>query len=414
MANGLYEALGVSAYDLDGAQARMRSLFPAAHAADRTAESLGDVTGIPTYHDLYEAARTAQAWLGGEGEDRAPETPPAGETGEADDDTEDEDGVSPWLMLLGAAAAGYYLYKKLDHRFEHSQEVGFDIPGFEIDGIPRTVERTRVPGPPFAARVNDPLLHGGVAGPGPGSPNVNISGRPALTVRDIVGACPGPHVVGMPHLPRPGGWQTSNGSVNVNGVPLLRAGDWVEEDFGGPNPLIAGAPRVLAGPRAWPCVVQEASFVGLDELLPGVPVVGLEGGRVTLEGSASWSLRSMLGAMAAGALVSIPNPVTLAAGRFVMSQTDGPTIGLNATATLTAFADLHLPVDWDHDGVIEGVLDGRARGTVKGSVEQTVEIDPTDPRRAKSTSLPDPGFEFEGDVDDVRYTPMSQTQKDLS
>ncbi|MEL6741200.1 MAG: hypothetical protein AAFP26_11145, partial [Planctomycetota bacterium] len=234
MANGLHDALGVSAYDLDAAQARMREVFPAADAADRTAEGIGDVTGIPTYHDLYEAARTAYEWLGGD--DALPEEPREND-GPEEDERQDEDeqegeddGVSPWLMLLGAAAAGYYLYKRLDHRFEHSQEVGFDIPGFEFDGIPWTLERTRIPGPPFAARVNDPLLHGGVAGPGPGSPDVNISGRPALTVRDIVGSCPGPYVVGMPHIPRPGGWKTTNGSVNVNGVPLLRAGDWIEEE----------------------------------------------------------------------------------------------------------------------------------------------------------------------------------------
>ena len=407
MKNGLHDALGVSAYDLDVAQARMRRLFPAVDAADRTVASLGDVTGIPTYHDLYKAARTAHAWLGGEDEETTlerREPPPVDEEGDEDD------GVSPWLMLLGAAAAGYYLYKKLDHRFEHSQEVGFDIPGFEFDGIPWTLERTRIPGPPFAARVNDPLLHGGVAGPGPGSPDVNISGRPALTVRDIVGACPGPHVAGMPHLPRPGGWKTSNGSVNVNGVPLLRAGDWIEEDFGGPNPVIAGAPLVLAGPPAPPCVVQEASFVGLDEVLPGVPVVGLEGGRVTLEGSASWSLRSMLGAMAAGALVSIPNPLAIAAGRAVMSQTDGPKIGLNASVVLEAFADIHLPLDPDDDGEIEHLLEGRARGTVKGSVEKEVEVDPANPGRAKGTSLPAPEFEFEPDFSEItlKRVPMSK------
>ncbi len=102
---------------------------------------------------------------------------------------------------------------------------------------------------PYAARIFDPMLHGGVATPGPGSPDVLVGGLPALRMIDQV-VCP--VVAPVPHIP--GAWMPSQTTVFINGAPALRAGDCVVEVVGGPNPIVAGEPTVMIGPPV-PAVV---------------------------------------------------------------------------------------------------------------------------------------------------------------
>lgn len=100
---------------------------------------------------------------------------------------------------------------------------------------------------PRAARVGDPMLHGGVAGPGPGSATVFVGGRPALRLGDAH-ACtlttPAPHGAGT--------FTSAYDRVHIEGRPAIRAGDFVLEPFGGPNPVVDGCPRVTIGPAAPP------------------------------------------------------------------------------------------------------------------------------------------------------------------
>ena len=192
--SNLYEALGLPTLeDVESDLARMREHFPEAttrlQKVDRWIEELGDRTGLPSYHDVFAGMEWLQDTLeGGEPKDDEPAESTSGD--------DEDDGLPWWTWMLGAGAVGYFIYKKLDHKVEISEDIGMDIPGFEIDGIPWTVERTRMPGPQMAARIADPMLHGGIAVPGPGSADVRISGRGALTVEHVVGACPMPHVTG--------------------------------------------------------------------------------------------------------------------------------------------------------------------------------------------------------------------------
>ena len=397
----LYEALGLPApSDVQSDLARIREHFPEVttrlEKADRWIEELGDRTGLPSYHDLFVGLE----WL----RDRVEESvvredepaEPASNEGDEEDE-EDDDGLPWWAWMLGAAAAGYFIYKKLDHKVEITEDIGMEIPGFEIDGIRWTVERTRMPGPPMAARIADPLLHGGIAVPGPGSADVRISGRGALTVEHVVGACPMPHVTGLPHFPQsgPAAWKTTNGSVYVNGAPLLRAGDWVIEQLGGNNPIIAGAPLVLAGPPAAPCVVQEVTHRRLSEFVPGLERFGLLGGKFTVKATVSWSLRDMLGgAMAAGMALS-GGPVGMWGARTMLALIDGPTLTLEFDFEATAFADLEYAIDVNRDGTIDHILEVRPRAKVTAESEHSAVLDPKRPGRAKSSKE----GELEVDVD---------------
>ena len=283
-----------------------------------------------------------------------------------------------------------------------------DLPGFEIDGIPWTVERTRIPGPPMAARIADPLLHGGIAVPGPGSTDVKISGRGALTVEHVVGACPMPNLVGLPHLPQsgPAAWTTTNGSVYVNGAPLLRAGDWVMESFGGPNPIIAGAPLVLAGPPGAPCVVLEVTHLRLSEFVPGLERVGSLGGKFTVKATVSWSLRDMLGGAAAAAMAYAGGPVGMWGARAMLGVIDGPTLKIEFDAETTGFADFVVPIDVDRDGTIDGILEVRQRAKVTGQSEHSAELDPKRPGRAKSSKDGELDIDVDFERPEVKWTPF--------
>ncbi|MBD5799847.1 hypothetical protein BHU24_25075 [Bacillus pseudomycoides] len=95
---------------------------------------------------------------------------------------------------------------------------------------------------PPAARVGDMTSHGTPLGPGPGSFNVYIGGRPAWRATSDFHACP--VVTGAPH----GGGVVTVGSptVWINNLPAVRQGDIIVE-AGGPNTIIMGEPTVLIG-----------------------------------------------------------------------------------------------------------------------------------------------------------------------
>jgi len=416
----LYEALGLPTLDdVEAARDRMREHFPEAteraETLDRWIEDLGDRTGLPSYHDIFAGTQRLRDWL----EENAPEDDAPPEPGSDDDENEgdeenqgdEDDGLPWWTWMLGAAAAGYFIYKKLDHKVEITEDIGMDIPGFEIDGIPWTVERTRMPGPQMAARIADPMLHGGVAVPGPGSANVRISDRGALTVEHVVGACPMPHVSGLPHMPQsgPAAWKTTNGSVYVNGAPLLRAGDWVIEHLGGNNPIIAGAPLVLAGPPAAPCIVQEVTFRRLSDFVPGLERVGSLGGKFTVKATVSWSLRDMLGGMAAAGMAYAGGPVGMWGARTMLGLIDGPTLTIEFDAEVTGFADFEFPIDLDRDGTIDGILEVRQRAKVTAESEHSAVLDPKRPGRAKSSKEGELDVETDFERPEVKYIPLDHS-----
>jgi uncharacterized Zn-binding protein involved in type VI secretion len=121
-----------------------------------------------------------------------------------------------------------------------------DAPDVEKEWVRVTIG----PKPPMMATLGSPLFHGGVLGPGPGSPNVYAEGKPVW--RSIVdlhvcpAATPNPHGAGpVVHTGPPP-------RVFVNGFPVARAGDAVLEAAGGPNPIMFGASSVWAGQPAPP------------------------------------------------------------------------------------------------------------------------------------------------------------------
>jgi uncharacterized Zn-binding protein involved in type VI secretion len=94
-----------------------------------------------------------------------------------------------------------------------------------------------------AARLGDMTAHGTPLGPGPGSPNVFIEGKPAWRVTMDVHACPLVSGV-VPHV----GGNAPSGSttVMINNVPATRALDTIVEATA-PNTIVQGAPTVLIG-----------------------------------------------------------------------------------------------------------------------------------------------------------------------
>lgn len=124
------------------------------------------------------------------------------------------------------------------HAEDASGEVKWGALGAKVKLEPYTF----VPVGPFAARLGDPMSHGSVVGPGPGSPNVFIGGRPALRAGDTH-TCPA--ATPLPH--GPSAFLPSQVKVRINGRPALRQGDYVVEATGGPNVIVGGCPRVLVG-----------------------------------------------------------------------------------------------------------------------------------------------------------------------
>jgi uncharacterized Zn-binding protein involved in type VI secretion len=93
---------------------------------------------------------------------------------------------------------------------------------------------------PPIARVADQTVHGTPLGPGPGSLNVLIRGKPAWRVGPDLHQCPlsdgsKPHVGG----PTVGGCPT----VLINGCPAAMVGDKITE-AGTPNAIASGEPTV--------------------------------------------------------------------------------------------------------------------------------------------------------------------------
>ena len=398
----LYEGMGLPGESFrDEAASRMREHFEQSMApwrkADAWWEQLGDKTGLPTYHDIFAGTERFEDWV----RERYPDAV----SEEENDEDGDEDGVDwqKWLLRIGVLAGFvYYVYTKLDRDVVISEDVSEGIPEFEVDGFPWTVEKIRQPGPPMAARVGDPLLHGGTAVPGPGSSDVKIGGLPALTVDHVVGACPMPHVTGLPHIPMQGraAWRTTNGSVYVNGAPLLRAGDWVIEHFGGNNPIIAGAPTVIAGPPGSPCLVQEVEYRGLPG---GVERMGSLGGKYTFKATVSWNMQDMAGGLLATGLVALGDvfplvaPVTFPLARMLLSAIDGPTLEMEIAVENTFFMETRHELDFNDDGVVDKVLLTRTTTTVKGSRTDSVVLDPRKPGHAKDSK--DGAWEWEQETE---------------
>lgn len=96
---------------------------------------------------------------------------------------------------------------------------------------------------PPAARVGDQTSHGTALGPGPGSTNVIIGGKPAWRAGADLHTCPMvngniPHVGGMVSV--------GSATVLINGMPAARQGDMVAE-AGPPNSIVMGEPTVIIG-----------------------------------------------------------------------------------------------------------------------------------------------------------------------
>ena len=94
-----------------------------------------------------------------------------------------------------------------------------------------------------AARVGDSTSHGTPLGPGPGSMNVLIGGKPAWRATADTHVCPlvdgvKPHVGGMVLV--------GSMTVLIGGLPAARVGDQVVE-AGAPNAIVAGAFDVVVG-----------------------------------------------------------------------------------------------------------------------------------------------------------------------
>lgn len=96
---------------------------------------------------------------------------------------------------------------------------------------------------PPAARLGDMSSHGTPLGPGPGSHNVMIGGRPAWRVASDFHVCPLITVL-VPHV---GGVVVKGSStVIINGLPAARIGDTISE-VGPPNFIVSGEPTVIIG-----------------------------------------------------------------------------------------------------------------------------------------------------------------------
>jgi uncharacterized Zn-binding protein involved in type VI secretion len=176
--------------------------------------------------------------------------PPPEEDDEDDEDDEEDDDdwdIFDWLVLAWLLDE-LIEWLEADHDL-FSIDVDFVVFTWEPDP-PEDEEETVIEvkrffffAPvPFAARLLDPMVHGGVAFPGPGSPDVLIGGLPALRMIDQI-ACP--MQAPIPHTPSV--FVPSIQQVFINGLPALRAGDFMVEGLGGPNPIVTGCPTVIIG-----------------------------------------------------------------------------------------------------------------------------------------------------------------------
>lgn len=94
-----------------------------------------------------------------------------------------------------------------------------------------------------AARIGDQTSHGTPLGPGPGSVNVLIGGRPAWRAGTDFHACP---LFNGPFVPHVGGVvAVGSPTVLIGGLPAVRQGDLVAE--APPNAIVLGELTVLIG-----------------------------------------------------------------------------------------------------------------------------------------------------------------------
>lgn len=341
-------------------------------------EKLSQCTGLPTHADIFGGSECLEEWA----QKYGPE-------GESDEEQPEEDDGFPWEWVAGALFAAYVVWELLDEPVSLPLgEVEGSLDGFEIDGIPWTVERMHHPGAPYAARVGEMMLHGGKALPGPGSRNVNIGGLKALTFEHAVAACPMPNVVGLPHRPQSGSWMTTNGSVFVNGKPLLRRGDWVMEFPGGANPISGGMPSVLAGPPARSSVVEEVQYLGLDIFSDGLERVGWTGPSLKLNGTASWTWQGIVGTGAAigllhvGAANPMLAPVAGWGAKRILTAIDKPEYSIGVTLD---FGSLFAEYREDRLNLRPWGPRGRSKRTrwvldlPSWVEERSAEVDPTKP-----------------------------------
>lgn len=390
----LFERLGLPSAD-DGAQARDRTRerfddlvrqgqIPWSHRLEEPPPpDLSQCTGLPTYADIFGTTPCFEEWV----RERYPDD---GEDKEPEDDAWD----IPW-WIAPVIAGGVWAWDKLDTPFGFdSGEVEWEFDGFEIDGIPWTIDVEHQPGPPLAARVGEMLLHGNQALPGPGSKDVLIGGQRALTVRDAVAACPRTTTLGVPHAPQRT-WTTWNTSVLVNGELLLRQGDWVLESPGGANPLIGGMPSVFAGPQAQPVMVQEETYKGLDSFVDDLERVGWKGGKVTLKASVSWTYKDVvkglgvIGLAKLGTASPVLQPATAWGVKQLLASMNKPEI------------ELLIEVD---GGTVYGDFFEKYEVPGPGGVKQRVK------RERHEVDLPKYYDERSADVDPV--TPWPPTKKD--
>lgn len=97
---------------------------------------------------------------------------------------------------------------------------------------------------PSAARVGDSTAHGTPLGPGPGSSNVRIGGKPAWRAGTDFHTCP---VVDPGPKPHTGGTVIKGSSkVLINGFSAARQGDQIVES-GPPNSIQMGCDKVVIG-----------------------------------------------------------------------------------------------------------------------------------------------------------------------
>ncbi|MGH1348560.1 MAG: hypothetical protein ACRBN8_43845 [Nannocystales bacterium] len=334
----LFEGLGLPVLD-DAARARARTRermadlvrqgqvpWPSKVQRPRSpSEELSQCTGLLTHADIFGTTPCLEGWA----DEHYPDL-----DSEREEDEPEEDWDVPW-WIVGPIGGGLIVWELLDRPVGFgSGEISWEFDGFEIDGIPWTVETLYKPGPPLAARVGEMTLHGGKALPGPGSLDVYIGGQRALTVAHSVATCERTTTLGVPHAPQPKAWTTTNTSVVVNGELLLRAGDCVLESPGGPNPLVSGMPTVFVGPPANPVMVQEEGYVGLDFFIDDLEHVGWSGGEITLEASVSWTYQDAAKGLAAiglfhlGAANPMVAPVTTWGARSILASMNKPEIKL--------------------------------------------------------------------------------------
>ncbi|MEX1367554.1 MAG: PAAR domain-containing protein, partial [Nannocystaceae bacterium] len=191
---------------------------------------------LPRWHDVPEvldpwdmrsrlrrAAERVRDGLGPAAEpvadriDRAIRQPPGPNDGPAEDE---DDGWGPiaWTLFIG------FLLWLAEQELSLSIDIdralwSFDETDSEDGRFDLWNKTVFVPGPPLAARLGDPMMHGDPIAPGSGSADVLIGGKPALRQCDghvCTKATPLPHASA--------GFTSTYGGVEINGFAALRVG----------------------------------------------------------------------------------------------------------------------------------------------------------------------------------------------